>query len=62
MHIGLSEIILILVIAVIVTKPERLPSVMLNVGRFVKSITGTLNKLKNELNMYFDNFLKTKKE
>ena len=67
MNINLSEIILILVIAVIVVKPEQLPDIAKTLGHFAKYIKQAIAKIKSEMNEFIDpigdsNDRKTRKE
>lgn len=54
MNISLSEIILVLVIAVIVIKPEQLPAIAKIVGQFIKYIKQFIAKIKSEMNEFID--------
>jgi Sec-independent protein translocase protein TatA len=44
----------VLLIALLVVKPEQLPDVAHSLGRFVKSIRGIFAKVKNEMNELID--------
>lgn len=50
MNISLSEIILILVIALLVIKPEQLPHAARNIGRFAKVIKNLFTQMKEQMN------------
>lgn len=50
MNFSFSEIVLILLIALLVVKPEQLPGVAHSLGRFVKTIRGMFDKVKDEMN------------
>lgn len=49
MHINLSEILLILLVALLVIKPEKLPDAAKIVGRFIKWMRHTASQIKDEL-------------
>jgi Sec-independent protein translocase protein TatA len=50
----MSEIIVILLIALLVIKPEQLPDVALTLGRFAKTIRRMFAKVKDEMNGFMD--------
>ena len=50
MNFSISEIIVILLIALLVIKPDQLPEVAHNLGRFVKTFRLLVTKFKNEMN------------
>jgi len=50
MNFSISEIIVILLIALLVIKPEQLPDVAFTLGRFVQSIRQLFTKVKDEMN------------
>lgn len=54
MNFSLSEIIVILLIALLVIKPEQLPDVALTLGRFMKSVQNLFAKVKDEMNGFID--------
>lgn len=54
MGFSISEIILVLLIALLVIKPEQLPEVAATVGRLIKSIRHLFSKMKNEMNGLID--------
>lgn len=49
MNISLSEILLILIVALVVIKPERLPEVAFKLGKWSKQARKGMNKLRQEL-------------
>jgi Tat protein translocase TatB subunit len=49
-NISFGEIIVILVIALLVIKPEQMPEVAHALGRFVKGIRDMFASIKNEMN------------
>jgi Sec-independent protein translocase protein TatA len=53
-NISLSEIILVLVIAIIVVKPEQLPEIAKTIGRFAKYMKQAIAKIKSEMNELID--------
>ncbi len=50
MNFSISEILVILVIALLVIKPEQLPDVAFTLGRFTQSIRRMFAKVKDEMN------------
>ncbi len=54
MNFSISEIIVILLIALLVIKPEQLPDVALTLGRFARSIQRMFAKVKDEMNGLID--------
>lgn len=54
MNVSISEIILILLIALLVIKPEQLPEAAHSVGRFAQMIRRLFGKLKNDMNHLID--------
>lgn len=54
MNISISELILVLLIALLVIKPEQLPDAARSIARFIKSIRHMSAKLKNEMNGFID--------
>lgn len=50
MNFSISEIIVILLIALLVIKPEQLPDVAFTLGRFVSSIRNMFSKVKEDMN------------
>jgi Sec-independent protein translocase protein TatA len=57
--VSLSEIIVILLIALLVIKPEQLPDVALTLGRFIQSVKRIVGKVKNEMHDILDSVDKT---
>jgi Sec-independent protein translocase protein TatA len=53
-NFSISEIILILLIALLVIKPEQLPDVAMTLGRFVQTIRRMFSKVKDEMNGLID--------
>lgn len=49
MNFSISEILLILLIALLVVKPEQLPDVARTLGRFIKSVRGIFAKVQEEM-------------
>lgn len=54
MSFSISEIIVILLIALLVIKPEQLPDVAITLGRFAKSLRKLFAKVKDEMNGFID--------
>jgi len=53
-NFSISEIIVILLIAVLVIKPEQMPEVAFSLGRFMQSLRRTFAKMKNEMTGFID--------
>jgi Sec-independent protein translocase protein TatA len=53
-NFSISEILLVLLIALLVVKPEQLPDVAQKLGRMVKSVRGLIAKLKEDMNGFID--------
>lgn len=51
---NVSEILLILLVALIVVKPEQLPEVAFSLGRLAKTVRRMYAKVKNEMNGFVD--------
>lgn len=49
MNISLSEIIVILIVALVVIKPEQLPDLAFKLGRWAKQLRKGMTKLHQEL-------------
>ncbi|EKD74378.1 MAG: hypothetical protein ACD_44C00475G0005 [uncultured bacterium] len=49
MHASLSEILLILLVALLVIKPEKLPDAAFTLGRWLKWFRQTIIKIKQEV-------------
>jgi Sec-independent protein translocase protein TatA len=56
---SISEIIVILLVALLVIKPEQLPDVAITLGRFAKSLRSLFSKVKNEMNGFIDSVEKS---
>ena len=54
MNVSISEIIVILLIALLVIKPEQLPDVAHTLGRFIQSIRHMFAKMKDEMKSFVD--------
>jgi Sec-independent protein translocase protein TatA len=52
--VSLSEIIVILLIALLVIKPEQLPDVAFTLGRFAQSLKRIVSKVKAEMQGIID--------
>ena len=55
MNFSVSEILLVLLIALLVIKPEQLPEVARGFGRVMKTIKGVFAKAKEEMNSFINN-------
>jgi Sec-independent protein translocase protein TatA len=49
-NFSIGEILVVLLMALLVIKPERLPETAYTIGRFAQSIRRMLNKIKDEMN------------
>lgn len=54
MNFSISEILVVLLIALIVVKPAQLPDVAHSLGKLIKSIRGVFAKVKDEMNGFID--------
>lgn len=54
MNFSISEIIVILLIALLVIKPEQLPEVAFSLGRFAQTVRRLFAKMKNEVESFID--------
>ena len=54
MNFSISEIIVILLIALLVIKPEQLPEVAFILGRFAQTVRRLFAKVKEEMNSFID--------
>ncbi|HLB41468.1 MAG TPA: twin-arginine translocase TatA/TatE family subunit [Gammaproteobacteria bacterium] len=54
MSFSVSEIIVILLVTLLVIKPEQLPDVAFTLGRFAQSIRRVLIKVKQEVNGFIE--------
>lgn len=50
MNFSISEVLLVLLIALLVVKPEQLPDVAHSLGKFAKTVRGMFGKVKDEMN------------
>ena len=50
MNFSFSELIVVLIVALLVIKPEQLPDVAYSIGRFVQSVRRIISKVKSEMN------------
>lgn len=50
MNFSISEILLVLVVALLVIKPEQLPDAAYKVGKWTKQFKDTLGSLRKEVN------------
>lgn len=50
MNFSISEIIVILLVALLVIKPEQLPDVAITLGRLAKTMRKMFAKVKDEMN------------
>jgi sec-independent protein translocase protein TatB len=57
--VSISEIVVILLIALLVIKPEQLPDVAFTLGRFAQSLKRIVNKVKAEMQGIIDPVDKT---
>lgn len=49
MNFSISEILVVLLIALIVVKPEQMPELAFNLGRFAKTIRRLFSNVKDEM-------------
>jgi sec-independent protein translocase protein TatB len=56
MHMSFSEIILILIVALLVIKPEKLPDAARTLGSWIKWLRTTNEKIKQEMEKPLDLF------
>ena len=54
MNFSISEIVVILLIALLVIKPEQLPEVAFTLGKFAQSMRRLFGKVKNEMDGFID--------
>lgn len=54
MNFSISEILVILLIALLVIKPEQLPDVAYTLGRFAQSVKRLFAKVKDEMNGFIE--------
>lgn len=60
MHISLSEILVILLVALLVIKPEHLPDAAFTLGRLIKWFRKTATKIKREIEEPLDQLTSSK--
>jgi len=53
-NFSISEILVILLVALLVIKPEQLPDVAFTLGRFAQTVRRILGKIKDEMNGLMD--------
>lgn len=54
MNISISELLVVLLIALLVIKPEQLPEVARSLGKMFRSVRQLFAKCKNEMNSFLD--------
>jgi Sec-independent protein translocase protein TatA len=54
MNFSISELMVILLVALLVIKPEQLPEVAFTLGQFTKSIRRMFTKVKDEMNGFIE--------
>lgn len=54
MNFSISEIIVILLVALLVIKPDQLPEVAFTLGRFAQTVRNLFSKFKDEMNGLID--------
>lgn len=54
MNFSISELLVILLIALLVLKPEQLPEVAFTLGRFTQSIRRMFTKVKEEMSGFIE--------
>lgn len=54
MNFSLGEIIVVLLIALLVIRPEELPQVAYKMGQFAQSIRRFFTSIKNEVNSFVE--------
>lgn len=54
MSFSISEILVILLVALLVIKPEQLPDVAFSLGRFAQSVKRLFAKVKEEMNGFIE--------
>lgn len=50
MNISISELLVILVVALLVIKPEQMPEMLQHAGRLVRNLRQLFNRVQNGLN------------
>lgn len=56
---SISEIIVVLLVALLVIKPEQLPEVAFTLGRFAQSIRRLFTKVKDEMHGFIESVEQT---
>lgn len=59
MNFSISEIIVILLVALLVIKPEQLPDVAFTLGKFAQSIRRMFSRVKNEVSGFIESVEKS---
>lgn len=59
MNFSISEIIVILLIALLVIKPEQLPEVAFTLGRFAQTLKRFMSRIKEEMHSLVDSVEKS---
>jgi Sec-independent protein translocase protein TatA len=59
MNFSISEIIVILLVALLVIKPEQLPEVAFSLGRFAQSIRRMFSRVKDEMSGFIESVEKS---
>ncbi|OGT44460.1 MAG: hypothetical protein A3F42_08385 [Gammaproteobacteria bacterium RIFCSPHIGHO2_12_FULL_37_34] len=54
MSFSVSEVVVVLLVALLVIKPEQLPDVAFTLGRFTQSVRRALLKIKQEVNGFIE--------
>lgn len=62
MNFSISEIIVILLIALLVIRPEQLPDVAFSLGRFAQTLRRLFAKVKDEMNGLVESVEKPEKK
>jgi Sec-independent protein translocase protein TatA len=50
MNVSVSEIVVILLIALLVVKPEQMPNIAYQIGRFSRTVRRMIEKFKSDMN------------
>jgi Sec-independent protein translocase protein TatA len=58
-NFSISEIIVILLVALLVIKPEQLPDVAFTLGKFAQSIRRMFSRVKNEVSGFIESVEKS---
>jgi Sec-independent protein translocase protein TatA len=61
-NFSLGEIIVIVLVALLVIKPEQLPDVAFSLGRFAKSMRRMYSRVKDEMNGLIDTVEKSEEK